>query len=182
LTFTDLSRTHRQPAVHARSSLRTLRRSRILWIGPGNPASLHRSRRGRPKPHLPERDLDEAALRQAHRMGLRFVRTIAPAMTRKYDIGTMRRLIRSYQDRACREQQKPIQSPESNRPAKPTTASSKSAYQKCSGELHSATPKDFCAGAFPIKPKDFAGLWRWMGIRASHRFSKHCGDFLGVCW
>jgi hypothetical protein len=33
-------------------------------------------------------------------------------------------------------------------------APSKSAYRKCSGERHSTTPKDFCAGAFPMKPKD----------------------------
>ena len=33
-------------------------------------------------------------------------------------------------------------------------APSKSAYRKCSGERHSATPQDFRAGAFPIKPKD----------------------------
>src|ERR1039458_3825252 len=35
-------------------------------------------------------------------------------------------------------------------------APSKSAYRKCSGERHSATPNDFCAGAFPIKPKDLS--------------------------
>jgi hypothetical protein len=35
-------------------------------------------------------------------------------------------------------------------------APSKSAYRKCSGERHSVPPGDFCAGAFPMKPKAFS--------------------------
>jgi hypothetical protein len=46
-------------------------------------------------------------------------------------------------------------------------APSKSAYRKCSGEQHSATPKDFCAGAFPIKPKDLWGVIFQKGLGES---------------
>ena len=58
----------------------------------------------------PETALDEAALRQGRYTGFRFVRTIASAMMRKYDIGEMRGLISWHQDRGCRENQKPIES------------------------------------------------------------------------
>jgi hypothetical protein len=61
--------------------------------------------------HFPQGDLDEAASRQAHCMGFRFVRTIASALVRKYDVGTMRRMIKWRQDRECREKQRPILSP-----------------------------------------------------------------------
>lgn len=37
-------------------------------------------------------------------------------------------------------------------------APSKSSYRKCSGVRHSVTPKNFGAGAFPIKPKDMWDL------------------------
>jgi hypothetical protein len=60
--------------------------------------------------HLPERDLDEAALRQGRCTGSRFGRTIALAMTWKYHTRKMRGLIRWHQDRGCREKQKPIES------------------------------------------------------------------------
>jgi len=43
-------------------------------------------------------------------------------------------------------------------------APSKSAYRKCSGERHSVPPGDFCAGAFPMKPK---ALWETPRKRAS---------------
>ena len=33
-------------------------------------------------------------------------------------------------------------------------APSKSSYRKCSGDLRTATPEHFSAGALPIKPKD----------------------------
>ena len=57
-------------------------------------------------------------------------------------------------------------------------APSKSAYRKCSGERHSATPKDFCAGAFPIKPKDFAFLWlHFYGSGVSRQLDREQPDF-----
>ena len=62
-------------------------------------------------------------------------------------------------------------------------ASSKSAYRQCSGEQHSATPRDFCAGAFPIKPKDFRPASRLSGsdstakalMSGSQRRKRHPG-------
>jgi hypothetical protein len=44
-------------------------------------------------------------------------------------------------------------------PIEHSPPSSKSSYRKCPGGRHSTTPENIGAGAFPIKPKEFRGVW-----------------------